>query len=53
MISLGQVAYVHLVYLRFTDDNSIGCLLVENRTEGLEVGKKKNFSALEGWVLLN
>jgi len=53
MISLGQVADVHLVYLRFTDDNSIGCLLAENRTEGLEIGKKEEFLGLRGWVLLN
>jgi len=48
MISQGPVADVHLVYLRFTDDNSIGCLLVENRTEGLEVGKKEEFLGLRG-----
>ena len=48
MISLARVADVHLVYLRFTDDNSIGCLLVENKTEGLEVGKKEEFLGLRG-----
>ncbi len=48
MISLAPVADVHLVYLKFTDDNSIGCLLVENKTEGLEVGKKEEFLGLRG-----
>jgi alkylation response protein AidB-like acyl-CoA dehydrogenase len=48
MISQAPVADVHLVYLRFSDDNSIGCLLVENGTEGLEVGKKEEFLGLRG-----
>jgi butyryl-CoA dehydrogenase len=48
MISQAPVADVHLVYLRFADDNSIGCLLVEDKTEGLEVGKKEEFLGLRG-----
>jgi len=48
MISLASVADVHLVYLKFADDNSIGCLLVENKAEGLEVGKKEAFLGLRG-----
>ncbi len=48
MITLGSVADVHLVYLRFEDDNSIGCLLLERDTDGFSVGKKEDFMGLRG-----
>ena len=48
MITMGANADVHLVYLRFDDDNSIGCLLIEKDTEGFSVGNKENFLGLRG-----
>ncbi|OEU44841.1 MAG: hypothetical protein BBJ60_06270 [Desulfobacterales bacterium S7086C20] len=48
MITMGSIAHVHLVYLRFDDDNSIGCLLLEKETKGFSVGKSENFLGLRG-----
>lgn len=48
MISMGRSADVHLVYLKFEDDNSIGCLLIEKGTEGLYQGGHEDFLGLRG-----
>jgi len=48
MITMGGHANVHLVYLRFEDDNSIGCLLLEKETKGFSVGKSEDFLGLRG-----
>jgi alkylation response protein AidB-like acyl-CoA dehydrogenase len=48
MISMGRSADVHLVYVRFTDDDSIGCLLIEKGTKGLYQGGHENFLGLRG-----
>lgn len=48
MITAGANADVHLVYLRFDDDNSIGCLLLEKETDGFSVGKGEHFLGLRG-----
>jgi len=48
MITMGANADVHLVYLRFDDDNSIGCVLIEKDTEGFSVGKRESFLGLRG-----
>ena len=48
MITLGRSADVHLVYVRFEDDNSIGCLLIERGTEGFYQGGHEDFLGLRG-----
>lgn len=48
MITLGRSADVHLVYVKFEDDNSIGCLLVEKGQEGLHQGGHEDFLGLRG-----
>lgn len=48
MITMGANADVHLIYLRFEDDNSIGCLVLEKDTEGFSVGKEEDFLGLRG-----
>lgn len=48
MITVGANADVHLVYLRFKDDNSVGCLLMEKDTEGFSMGKGEDFLGLRG-----
>lgn len=48
MITMGANAEVHLIYLRFDDDNSIGCLLLEKDTEGFSVGKSEDFLGMRG-----
>lgn len=48
MITMGANADVHLIYLRFEDDNSIGCLVLEKDTEGFSVGKGEDFLGLRG-----
>ncbi|MBW2342332.1 MAG: acyl-CoA dehydrogenase family protein [Deltaproteobacteria bacterium] len=48
MITLGRNANVHLVYVKFEDDNSIGCLLIEKGQEGLYQGGHEDFLGLRG-----
>lgn len=48
MITLGRSADVHLVYVKFEDDNFIGCLLVEKGQEGLHQGGHEDFLGLRG-----
>jgi butyryl-CoA dehydrogenase len=48
MITMGKNADVHLVYVRFDDDQSIGCLLVEKSREGFSTGGKEDFLGLRG-----
>lgn len=48
MITMGKSADVHLVYVKFHDDNSLGCLLVEKGTSGLFQGGGENFLGLRG-----
>jgi len=48
MITLGRSADVHLVYVKFEDDNSTGCLLVEKDQAGLYQGGHEDFLGLRG-----
>jgi alkylation response protein AidB-like acyl-CoA dehydrogenase len=48
MITMGRNADVHLVYVRFEDDNSIGCLLIEKGTPGFYQGGHEDFLGLKG-----
>lgn len=48
MITMGRRAQVHLVYVKFQDDNSIGCLVVERETAGFSLGSVENFLGLKG-----
>jgi alkylation response protein AidB-like acyl-CoA dehydrogenase len=48
MIAMGKRANAHLVYVRFHDDNSIGCLIVQKETAGFSTGSVEDFLGLKG-----